>query len=167
MRQQDVNPSSPTSLQTPVETAESDKKYRDVWQEVEDDDFDRNDSSESDWETKKRRRTLGTLLKQQPEETKRRYQTLRKTKVDPSSVKALVRSVCGNQYSFKSHIPEIIATASKIFIGLLVEEAKKVMKEWRDDGPLLPAHIREAKRRLDRNKVLPGAKKKAQMFRPR
>jgi len=51
----------------------------------------------------------------------------------------------------------VVAGIAKVFVGELVEEAKKVQSDLGDLGPLTPFHILEAHRRLKAINLIPAS----------
>lgn len=93
---------------------------------------------------------------QMNEADQQRYETFRSSNFPKSAIKKLISTIIGQ--AVNPNIVIGIAGLSKVFIGEMVEEAKKVQKELNDEGPLLPSHIHEAHRRLF--KKLPNMKMK-------
>jgi transcription initiation factor TFIID subunit 11 len=80
------------------------------------------------------------------EADQQRYETFRSSNFPKSAIKKLIGTIIGQ--AVNPNIVIGVAGISKVFIGEMVEEAKKIQKEMNDDGPLLPSHIHEAHRRL-------------------
>lgn len=91
---------------------------------------------------------------QMSEVDQQRYETLRSSNFQKTSIKRLISTII--RQAVNPNIVIGVAGLSKVFVGEMVEEAKKVQKEMNDDGPLLPSHIHEAHRRLF--KKLPNMK---------
>lgn len=60
----------------------------------------------------------------------------------------LVRGIIGS--TVNDSIMMAVAAASKIYVAELVETGLRVASELRDEGPLQPMHLQEARRRLRR-----------------
>ena len=91
---------------------------------------------------------------QMTEADQQRYETFRSSNFPKSAIKKLIGTIIGQ--AVNPNIVIGVAGLSKVFIGEMVEEAKKVQKEMNDIGPLMPSHIHEAHRRLC--KKLPNMK---------
>lgn len=77
-----------------------------------------------------------------------RYETFRRSNLPKAAVKKFINSVIGQAVN-----PNIIIGVCglcKVFIGEVVNEAKRVQDEAGSEGALLPSHIHEAYRRLYR-----------------
>lgn len=83
---------------------------------------------------------------QMSEADQQRYETFRGSNFPKSAVKKLIGTIIGQ--AVNPNIVIGVAGLSKVFIGEMVEEAKRIQKEKNDEGPLLPSHIHEAHRRL-------------------
>ena len=47
----------------------------------------------------------------------------------------------------------VVSRVTKVLIGDIIEVSRDVMEDWGDTGPVRPAHIREAHRRLTNSEV--------------
>ncbi|ELA41702.1 uncharacterized protein VICG_01206 [Vittaforma corneae ATCC 50505] len=77
-----------------------------------------------------------------------RNETFKRSKFPKSAIKKHISSIIGQAVNPNMIIA--VAGLSKVFVGEMVEEAKKIQQEMNDDGALLPSHIHEAYRRLCR-----------------
>lgn len=84
-----------------------------------------------------------------------RNETFRRSKFPKAGIKKLISMIIGQ--AVNPNIVIAVAGLSKVFIGEMIEEAKKAQKEFGNDGALLPSHIHEAYRRLC--KKLPNMKR--------
>ncbi|KAJ1938531.1 transcription initiation factor TFIID subunit 11, partial [Linderina macrospora] len=84
------------------------------------------------------------LWDQLSEEQQQRYGVYRRTALSKSAVRRLASSVLGQQIS--PTLSFVIAGFSKVFVGEIVERAVAIQGERGDQGPLTPAHLREAYR---------------------
>lgn len=75
-----------------------------------------------------------------------RNETFRRSKFPKSAIKKLISSIIGQ--AVNPNMVIAVAGLAKVFIGEMVEEAKKVQREMDDEGALLPSHFHEAYRRL-------------------
>ncbi|KAI5170432.1 transcription initiation factor TFIID subunit 11 [Pancytospora epiphaga] len=92
--------------------------------------------------------TLRGQLTRMSNEDLLRYESFRGSNLPKTTMKKFISSVIGQAVN-----PNIIigmCGLSKVFVGEMVREAKKAQSAAGDTGPLLPAHIHEAYRRLYR-----------------
>jgi transcription initiation factor TFIID subunit 11 len=75
-----------------------------------------------------------------------RYECFRRSVLNRKHVKRLVQAVVG--YVPKEAALVVLAGLGKTFVGELVEEGKRIQAERGDTGPLRPAHVKEAHRRM-------------------
>lgn len=75
-----------------------------------------------------------------------RYETFRGSNFPKAAVKKLISNIIGQ--AVNPNIVIGVGGLCKVFVGEMVEEAKKIQKELGDDGPLLPSHMHEAYRRM-------------------
>jgi transcription initiation factor TFIID subunit 11 len=80
------------------------------------------------------------------EEQVDRYEIFRRSCFPRNQIKRLMQQVSGTIVNQQVCIA--MAGVAKVFVGELVEEALKVAEQRKDEGALLPSHIREAVRRL-------------------
>ncbi|KAJ1957725.1 transcription initiation factor TFIID subunit 11 [Dipsacomyces acuminosporus] len=84
------------------------------------------------------------LWDQMSEDQRQRYGVYRRTALNKGSVKKLASQILNQQVS--PTMAFVIAGFSKMFVGQIVESAVQIQAEWGDEGPLKPAHLREAYR---------------------
>lgn len=75
-----------------------------------------------------------------------RYETFRGTNFPKAAVKKLISNIIGQ--AVNPNIVIGVGGLCKVFVGEMVEEAKKIQSELDESGPLLPSHMHEAYRRL-------------------
>lgn len=80
------------------------------------------------------------------EDQLQRYETFRRVAFSRPAIKKLIVRVLDQQVNQNSVI--IIAGIAKVFVGELVEEARRVMESQLEEGPIQPSHLLEAHRRL-------------------
>jgi len=88
------------------------------------------------------------LLKYFDQEQMSRYEVYRRAGFNKASIKKLANQALGQ--SISANVAVVIAGFAKVFVGELVDEARRVQAEWGEDGPdapLTPEHVREALRR--------------------
>ena len=99
-------------------------------------------------------------------ESKKKTKTQNKT--DFPRIKKIVQSVLGEAVAINKSVLSIIHGMAKIYAGELVEEAKQIMMsesiESKPQNPILPRHLREARRRADRSGKLPKTGRKSRVF---
>jgi transcription initiation factor TFIID subunit 11 len=95
-----------------------------------------------DDEEKKR---MAILLEAFDEDQNNRYESFRRANLNKASVKKLANAVLSQ--SVTANVGTVICGFSKVFTGEIIELALKIQREWGDQGPLLPDHLREAWRR--------------------
>lgn len=89
----------------------------------------------------------------------RRYEQYRRSDLTNQKVKKVLVQL--NPILQKASEQYVIAVKglAKLFVGDVVETAIQVRKQYGDDGPLQPKHLREAYRRLRRDGVIPNTSK--------
>ena len=85
---------------------------------------------------------LRLLLESFDEEQMSRYEIYRRVGLNRNNVKKLVNSILGQ--SVPSNIALVVAGASKVFIGDLVESARRIQARQGEEGSLMPDHLRGA-----------------------
>ncbi|KAG0198248.1 transcription initiation factor TFIID subunit 11 [Mortierella sp. GBA30] len=88
---------------------------------------------------------LKALLDSFSQEQLRRYEVYRRAVLSRPTVKKLVGTILNQQVS--QTMAFVVAGFSKVFVGEMVERARKIMEEWGDTGAIRPDHLREAQRR--------------------
>lgn len=76
----------------------------------------------------------------------RRYETFRRVGFPRQAIKKLMVKTLDQQVNQNSVI--VVAGIAKVYVGELVEEARRVMEGLGEDGPVQPSHLLEAQRRL-------------------
>lgn len=75
----------------------------------------------------------------------RRYEAFRRANLNKAAVKKLANQVLSQ--SVTANVGTVICGFSKVFTGEIIELALQIQRQWGDQGPLLPDHLREAARR--------------------
>jgi transcription initiation factor TFIID subunit 11 len=114
------------------------------------------EEEEADPETKERAAELKTLLDTFTPEQLRRYECYRRSSFPKAAIKKLMSAASG-QPSINPNLAIVMAGITKVFVGEMVETAKGVMEELKEDGPVRPKHLREAHRRLKAQGKIPGS----------
>ncbi|KAI5148395.1 transcription initiation factor TFIID subunit 11 [Enteropsectra breve] len=104
-------------------------------------------SNESMYRIREETKIAEALKNMSPEDVQR-YGTFRKTNFSKGAIKKFISLSIGQ--AVNPNIVIGVAGISKIFVCEMVEEAKRVQKERKERGPLLPSHIHEAYRRMYR-----------------
>ncbi|KAI0776951.1 hTAFII28-like protein conserved region-domain-containing protein [Trametes elegans] len=73
-----------------------------------------------------------------------RFEAYRRYALSKQAVRKVIQQTTGQQASLP--VAQIIAGFSKVFVGEIVEKARKVQERRGDTGPLSPDHLREAYR---------------------
>ena len=88
-----------------------------------------------------------TVADMDPDDQKR-YETFRRSNFIKGAVKKYINQVIGQ--AVNPNIVIGVGGLAKVFVGELVMEALAVQKELGYTGPLLPLHVHEAMRRIDK-----------------
>ncbi|KAJ3046394.1 transcription initiation factor TFIID subunit 11 [Rhizophlyctis rosea] len=88
---------------------------------------------------------IAALMRTFTPEQSARWSAYRQGKFSKESVKKLFGNMMGKPIPDNGAI--IAGSCGKMFVGQITEIACEVMKEWGDDGPIRPDHLREAFRR--------------------
>ncbi|CAD25154.1 TRANSCRIPTION INITIATION FACTOR TFIID 28kDa SUBUNIT [Encephalitozoon cuniculi GB-M1] len=80
------------------------------------------------------------------EEELHRYEKFRGSGFPKAAIKKYISSVIGQ--AVNPNFVIAVCGLAKVFVGEMIEIAKAVQEERREEGPLLPSHIHEAYRRL-------------------
>lgn len=86
------------------------------------------------------------LLDMFSEDQLRRYETFRRVGFPRQAIKKLMVRVLDQQVNQNSVI--VVSGIAKVYVGELVEEARKVMDDVGETGPIQPSHLLEAQRRM-------------------
>ncbi|KAI0367910.1 TAFII28-domain-containing protein [Pilatotrama ljubarskyi] len=73
-----------------------------------------------------------------------RFEAYRRYALSKQAVRKVIQQTTGQQVSLP--VAQIIAGFAKVFVGEMVEKARKVQDRRHDSGPLSPDHLREAYR---------------------
>jgi len=87
-------------------------------------------------------------ISQMNDEDLQRNEKFRRSTFPKSAIKKLISIIIGQ--AVNPNMVIAVAGLSKVYVGELVEEAKRVQIETGEDGALMPSHIHEAHRRLYR-----------------
>lgn len=71
-----------------------------------------------------------------------RYEAYRRNALPKQAVRRVIQQTLGQQVS--TPVAQVVAGFAKVFVGEIVEKARKVQQERGDSGPLSPDHLREA-----------------------
>jgi transcription initiation factor TFIID subunit 11 len=107
------------------------------------------------------------IIDQFTPEQQDRYESFRRSRFPTAQIKRIMGQVAGVTVGQQTAI--VMAGCTKLFVGELVETARTVQEEWANAsgmtdssvvlGPVSPAHIREAYRRLKEAGKVPYEKK--------
>ena len=104
------------------------------------------------------REQMKLVLQNFTPEQMHRYEKFRRVGFSRHVVKKIMFNVLG--HSINPNTVIVMSGVAKVFVGELVEEAKDVMEDWNESGPLLPSHLMEAHRRLkSRYNLIPHCSK--------
>lgn len=92
------------------------------------------------------RERVQKIIDQMSDEELHRYEAFRRAAFNKNGIRKIVNSVL-NQ-SCNPNFIIAVGGVAKVFIGEMIELAKDIQKEWKDEGALKPSHIHEAYRRL-------------------
>ncbi|WBW71817.1 transcription factor TFIID complex subunit Taf11 [Schizosaccharomyces osmophilus] len=120
-------------------------------------------AGEADDDTNEKVRTR-YLLDSFDEEQMQRYEVFRRANLNKTNVKKLANQIL-NQ-SVTPNVAIVISGFSKVFVGEMIELARRIQDHWGDTGPLSPDHLREAYRLSRQNqRVIPKSRRSNKMFR--
>lgn len=74
-----------------------------------------------------------------------RYEAFRRVTINKPAVKRIANLVLSQ--SITQNVATVISGFCKVYACEILENAIEIQKQWGDEGPLLPDHIREAQRR--------------------
>jgi transcription initiation factor TFIID subunit 11 len=99
---------------------------------------------------------LTGLLSNMTDDQQNRYETFRTASFPKPLIKKILTTLL--QQNIPEKMAVIVSGVAKIFVGELVEQARVIMREQEEKGPLKPVHIREVVRRNRylENKRSPG-----------
>ncbi|EPY53422.1 transcription factor TFIID complex subunit Taf11 [Schizosaccharomyces cryophilus OY26] len=154
------------------------EKEKEIWNrqdenELEEDDRDDfgtaaisnvpNKPGEADDDTSEKVRTR-YLLESFDEEQMQRYEVFRRANLNKTNVKKLANQIL-NQ-SVTPNVAIVISGFSKVFVGEIIELARRIQEHWGDTGPLSPDHLREAYRLSRQNqRLIPKSRRSTKFFR--
>lgn len=95
------------------------------------------------------------ILELLTEDQLKRYETFRRVGFPKPTVRKFVSKVLDQQVNMNSVI--VVGGIAKVFVGELVEEARKVMDDLGETGQIMPSHLLEAHRRLKAANLAPAA----------
>lgn len=95
------------------------------------------------------------ILELLSEDQLRRYETFRRVGFPRPAIRKLMSKVLDQQVNMNSVI--VVSGIAKVFVGELVEEARKVMDDLGESGQIMPSHLLEAHRRLKAANLAPAA----------
>ncbi|KAL5501023.1 TAF11 [Sanghuangporus vaninii] len=84
-----------------------------------------------------------------------RYEAYRRNALPKQAVRRVIQQSLGAQVS--APVAQIVAGFSKVFVGEIVEKARKVQERRGETGPLAPDHLREAYRQYQKETGRVGA----------
>ncbi|KLO16851.1 TAFII28-domain-containing protein [Schizopora paradoxa] len=73
-----------------------------------------------------------------------RYEAYRRNALPKQGVRRVVQQALNQQIS--TPVAQVVAGFSKVFVGEIVEKARKAQQRRGESGPLSPDHLREAYR---------------------
>lgn len=84
----------------------------------------------------------------------RRYETFRRARLSHSTLKSLIQQCTGSN-KVEGQLPAILSAMGRVYVGVVVEEARRAMRAMGHTGNVRPMHLREAHRRLaDRGDIV-------------
>ena len=84
----------------------------------------------------------------------RRYETFRRARLSHSTLKSLIQQCTGSN-KVEGQLPAILSALGRVYVGVVVEEARRAMRAMGHTGNVRPMHLREAHRRLaDRGDIV-------------
>lgn len=135
------------SPQQPPNSAQTDTENEDANADEDDEEIDFMDYEESvRLKIEQTRNQMKYILANFTPEQMHRYETFRRIGFSRSVIKKIMQQALG--HSVNPNAVFLMGGVAKVYAGELVEEAKDVMNEWGETGPLLPSHLIEAHRRL-------------------
>ncbi|EGC36608.1 hypothetical protein DICPUDRAFT_12712, partial [Dictyostelium purpureum] len=96
---------------------------------------------------------MHTLIQHFNEEQQTRFEYYKRSSFQRANIKKVMQSVLSAPVNQTSAI--VMGGIAKVFVGEIVELARTIMEEWRENGPIRPRHIREAYRRLKESNNIP------------
>ncbi|KAF8475874.1 TAFII28-domain-containing protein, partial [Kalaharituber pfeilii] len=74
-----------------------------------------------------------------------RYEAYRRSNLNKAAVKKIANQTLSQ--SVTANVGTVIGGFAKVYVCDIIEMALEIQKQWGDEGPLLPDHLREAARR--------------------
>jgi transcription initiation factor TFIID subunit 11 len=93
-----------------------------------------------------------------------RYEDFRGARFTASRIERLAK-VISEVSSVSSTLPFVLGGVTKLFVGNIVEESRRIMSEWGDSGAIRPEHMREAYRRITTKPTTTVVGKRKHLFR--
>ena len=83
-----------------------------------------------------------------------RYETFRRARLSHSTLKSLIQQCTGSN-KVEGQLPAVLSAMGRVYVGVVVEEARRAMRAMGHSGNIRPMHLREAHRRLaDRGDII-------------
>eukprot|EP01111_Echinosteliopsis_oligospora_P014185 TRINITY_DN5289_c0_g1_i2.p1 TRINITY_DN5289_c0_g1~~TRINITY_DN5289_c0_g1_i2.p1 ORF type:complete len:186 (-),score=33.17 TRINITY_DN5289_c0_g1_i2:24-581(-) len=98
---------------------------------------------------------IRALLSQFNHDQQNRYEYYRRAAFQRTNIKKVMQTVANSAVSQTMSI--VMGGITKVFVGELIETARTVMDEWKENGPIKPRHLREAYRRMRSVGLVPYA----------
>ena len=84
----------------------------------------------------------------------KRYETFRRARLSHSTLKSLIQQ-CTASNKVEGQLPAVLSAMGRVYVGVIVEEARRAMRAMGHTGNIRPMHLREAHRRLaDRGDII-------------
>ena len=99
---------------------------------------------------------MKNLFQHFTEEQKKRFEMFRQHSFPKAGVRKLMQRVL-EQVQVNHNVVIVVAGIAKVYVGELVEEARRVMEEKGEVGPIPPIHMLEAQRRLKAARLVPSS----------
>ncbi|CAG8641563.1 9791_t:CDS:2 [Paraglomus brasilianum] len=136
-------------------------------EEGEEDEEEGDELVEYDWHVQaqmqgRSKEELKALLDNFSEEQLQRYEVFRRSALNRANVKRLVSQVLNQPCS--QTLGFVVAGFTKVFVGEIIELARRVQSELGESGPLTPEHLREAHRRYKKEAGHANALYKKRLF---
>ncbi|KAL0477989.1 RNAi component TAF [Acrasis kona] len=110
--------------------------------------LDREDKTSSIPDNKRQseRERTARLLQKFTTDQQKRYEAFKRSKFQFSAIKKVMFQASNVASNHTMQI--VMAGITKLYVGDLVENAKLIMTEWNEKGPVQPKHLKEAYRRI-------------------
>ncbi|KZP24250.1 TAFII28-domain-containing protein [Athelia psychrophila] len=123
----------------PKQAAEEEDDGDELLPAMADDDF----AAQSNW-NRESKDNLKVLMDNFSPAQYERFEAYRRHALPKQAVRKVIQQSLGQQVS--QPVAQIVAGFAKVFVGEIVEKARKVQERRGDRGPLSPDHLREAYR---------------------